>query len=107
MSIQDFIDGYIDTLAWVERDEIGGASLADSARASIEEVCRDFYAANQHLFDDDHRAGQDFYLTRNRHGAGFWDGDYPDGNGRVLTDAAHAYGDSTGYLGDDGLVYVG
>lgn len=33
----------------------------------------------------------DFWLTRNRHGCGFWDGDYPDG-GKALSNNAHAYG---------------
>ena len=50
--------------------------------------------------------GHDFWLTRNRHGAGFWDGDYPAAIGRRLTDAAHAYGESDWYVGDDGLIYA-
>ncbi len=37
--------------------------------------------------------GHDLWLTRNRHGAGFWDGDYPDDLGQALTDAAHAMGE--------------
>ena len=44
-------------------------------------------------------------LTRNRHGAGFWDRGHGD-KGKRLTDAAHAYGSSDAYLGDDGLLYV-
>ncbi len=42
-------------------------------------------------------AGHDFWLTRNRHGAGFWD----RGLGKVgqqLTEAAHVYGEETWYL---------
>ncbi len=35
----------------------------------------------------------DFWLTRNRHGAGFWDGDYPDGIGERLSDIAHGFGE--------------
>jgi hypothetical protein len=38
------------------------------------------------------RAGHDFWLTRNRHGAGFWDGDWPAEVGKRLTRAAHVYG---------------
>jgi hypothetical protein len=33
----------------------------------------------------------DFWLTRNRHGAGFWDGDYPDHIGRELTKLSHTF----------------
>jgi len=45
----------------------------------------------------------DFWLTRNRHGAGFWDGDYE--NGEVLTDIAHSFGEVNTYEGDDHLLY--
>jgi hypothetical protein len=49
--------------------------------------------------------GHDFWLTRNRHGAGFWDRGY-GAVGERLTSAAHAYGESVAYLGDDGKVYL-
>ena len=45
----------------------------------------------------------DFWLTRNGHGAGFWAGDY--GNGEVLTEIAHAFGNVETYEGDDHLLY--
>ena len=35
-------------------------------------------------------AGHDLWLTANRHGAGFWDGDWTHGD--ALTEAAHAAG---------------
>jgi hypothetical protein len=50
-------------------------------------------------------AGHDFLLTRNHHGAGFWD----RGAGEVgerLTAASDPYGDTSAYVGDDGKVYV-
>lgn len=50
--------------------------------------------------------GHDLWLTRNRHGAGFWDGDYAPEIGKRLTDAAHAYGTCDLYVGDDGWVYA-
>lgn len=52
---------------------------------------------------DYEQAGHDFWLTRNRHGAGFWDGDWP--NGDELTAAAHTYGEFDLYVGEDGMVY--
>ena len=49
--------------------------------------------------------GHDFWLTRNGHGAGFWDRGL--GNlGEKLTEWAHSYGSSDVYLGDDGKVYL-
>jgi hypothetical protein len=38
------------------------------------------------------RAGHDLWLTRNRHGAGFWDGDWPTEYADELTAAAHDFG---------------
>ena len=36
--------------------------------------------------------GHDFWLTRNRHGAGFWDKDY-GGHEDTLTEVAHGFGE--------------
>ncbi len=36
-------------------------------------------------------AGHDFWLTRNHHGAGFWDGDWDDSVEQQLEDAAHSF----------------
>lgn len=49
--------------------------------------------------------GHDFLLTRNHHGAGFWDRGLGE-RGQRLTESAHAYGDTNAYVGDDGKVYV-
>ena len=49
-------------------------------------------------------AGHDFWLTRNGHGAGFWDGDWPK-HGDELDKAAHEYGEFDLYVSDDGLIY--
>jgi len=52
------------------------------------------------------RAGHDFWLTRNGHGAGFWDGDWPEPMAKALTDAAKDFGESNLYVGDDGQIYL-
>lgn len=49
--------------------------------------------------------GHDYWLTRNRHGAGFWDRGLGD-MGVALTDLAHADGSCDLYVGDDGKVHV-
>lgn len=55
------------------------------------------------------QVGHDFWLTRNGHGAGFWDR-FSSGLGHAfgehLTHAAKPYGESWIYAGDDGKVYV-
>jgi hypothetical protein len=62
------------------------------------------YVGTQITGIDPVRAGHDFWLTRNHHGAGFWD----RGLGAVgdsLTIAAHTFGGVDLYVGDDGQVY--
>ena len=59
------------------------------------------------IFDgiDAGQVGHDFWLTRNHHGAGFWDRGLGE-RGDILTKLAHPYGESDLYVGDDGKVYV-
>lgn len=52
------------------------------------------------------RIGRDLWFTRNGHGAGFWDGDWPEPFATRATDASKTLGEVTPYLGDDGLVYL-
>lgn len=51
------------------------------------------------------RIGHDLWLTRNGHGAGFWDGDYESDDldlGDKLSELAHAYGESYIFPNEDG-----
>lgn len=71
----------------------------------LDDVLR-FFAADWSVIRDldAAQAGHDFWLTRNHHGAGFWD----RGLGAVgdrLTAASHAYGPVDLYVGDDGAIY--
>lgn len=50
-------------------------------------------------------AGHDFWLTRNGHGAGFWDGDWPKRDGGILTKNSHTFGNYNLFVGDDNKVY--
>lgn len=51
-------------------------------------------------------AGHDFWLTRNRHGCGFWDRQLPGELGDKLTEAAHSFGECDLYVGDDNQLYI-
>ena len=48
--------------------------------------------------------GFDFWLTRNGHGAGFWDRGLGE-IGDILTAVAHSFGSFDLYVGDDGHIY--
>ena len=118
MNIHDldaFTTSYIETALWASiganeqpLDQTHGPeALAPEALASIVEDCNAFQADNAPLIQSNPaRAGHDFWLTRNHHGAGFWDGDWPEKDGKTLTEASHAFGSSDLYVGDNGLVYV-
>jgi hypothetical protein len=74
----------------------------------MEADCEVFYALCEPLWAEhfsDAQAGHDFWLTRNRHGAGFWDRGLGDA-GRMLTEMAHPYGECALYVGDDALIYA-
>lgn len=119
--LDTFTQGYIEAAMWTLTDDdgepCGHLGLHDIAEETIQTAVREcaaFQSGNRALLDHvnfgmndeygDSRHGHDFWLTRNRHGAGFWDRGYGD-VGRKLTDAAHAYGGADWYLGDDGKVY--
>ena len=51
-----------------------------------------------------HGEGHDFWLTRNREGAGFWDGFWGE-DGDTLTELAQEFPEVDVYVGDDGLLY--
>jgi hypothetical protein len=127
-SLSPFCRAYLITALWSSTDENGDPlddkyGLDDLAPATIKQAiadCADFENAQAETlaaaiatgkvkcgpdFDAYGRAGHDFWLTRNGHGAGFWDGDWPKPYGRILTDAAHVYGSVDLYVGDDGLIY--
>jgi hypothetical protein len=91
--------------------------LAPSALGSIIEECARFQAEAERLLEIASRQrfgesaafpsyhGHDFWLTRNGHGAGFWDRGYRFGIGEALSDIARSYGSSDMYYAD-GMIYV-
>jgi hypothetical protein len=112
-----FTRAYIVTLLWAESDpdtngtpldaSYSAEALASETLETIKADCAKFQADNGHLFVHNiERAGHDFLLTRNRHGAGFWDGDWDGDAGDLLTHAAHAYKPQEFYIGDDGYIYA-
>lgn len=120
----EFLQGYIACALWSstdESDESGGepmdsnydeSDIAPDTRADMERDCEDFMRANAatlaRFLDITGKewscAGHDFWLTRNRHGAGFWDRGAGE-TGKELTKAAHACGGVDLYVGDDNQIH--
>lgn len=106
-NLDDFTSGYIRAALWStndESDESGGQPLDQNygpedltveALDKMIEDSRKFQEDNAALLaraGDAGRNGHDFWLTRNGHGAGFWDRGYPDEVGDALTKATDKYG---------------
>lgn len=125
----EFFNAYIEAALWSsndESDETGGQPLNKNYKADdlpaettakMKDDCSKFWAANHELITNEDnyigsgtgsvetQAGYDFWLTRNGHGCGFWDGDWADEAGEKLTAAAKAFGECDLYLGDDKKIY--
>ena len=112
---------YITTALWSstdESDDRGGSplddsygvdDLADETLASMAEDCAEFERKARHILGkiddlDYELVGRDFWLTRNGHGAGFWDGDWGE-FGDTLTELCKPFGECYLYVGDDGMIY--
>ena len=99
----------VDPYAWQSPDaDWPNDAFSVTSRGKIHEDCAGFVtecadlltkAADEHGYTAG-QAGHDFALTRNRHGAGFWDRGLGS-IGDVLTNAAHVYGESTAWAADD------
>lgn len=113
--------GDTDDRSWYDRGyELG--SFAPSALADARATVTDALAmvARERPADvwpkveaDPGQFGHDLWLTRQHHGAGFWDGNWDASHngpsiGRWLTDTvAKPYGETYTYMGTDGFIHFG
>lgn len=122
-SLSPMVRQYLETALWSSNDEstpAGGEpfdrnyDLSDIAPASIDQAvtdCDAFFIKASRLgilgdpqASDSSNLGHNFWLTRNGHGAGFWDGDYPE-HGDELTRLCEEFREINPGLGDDGVIY--
>jgi hypothetical protein len=102
---------YLECAIWASTDENGEPLVATvmdihpDAEASLVMELEAFITDNEVADLDPAQVGHDLWLTRNRHGAGFWDRGLGE-RGLALTEAAHAYGECYLYVGDNGWVYA-
>lgn len=109
-----FIEAYLAAALWSSTDEKdkpldANYTAADIAPETLEQMkadCAQFQAENaEDIAADLEQAGHDLWLSRNRHGSGYWDGDWPESAATRLTAAAHTFGEFSLYIGDDGLIH--
>lgn len=99
--LDDFTRAYMECALWSSTDDNGQNfdeyPVEDLHQKTWNEMvadCRDFQELHAELLEniEPSQAGHDFWLTRNHHGAGFWDRGLGD-VGAKLTAIARAYGD--------------
>ncbi len=118
-----FALAYLTAALWTNDDDAGSGDYVETGRAAemlalvspeavtkAADVCAAFQAANSEALEacglNEEQAGHDLWLTRNRHGSGYWDRTRGDLEALAkLTDAAHALGQCDLYKGDDGQFY--
>lgn len=122
--LSDFSRGYVDAIFFTEchcdneeLEEKGFLDFAPETLKRIEADCAAFEMNNaqalatayeMHENYTPEQAGQDFWLTRNGHGTGFWD----RGLGETGEELTNACGHGTRwpsldlYAGDDGKLYL-
>jgi len=115
--MDSFVQQYLETALWSSTDDNEepldkNYSISDVAEEAVQkaiEDCNAFREAAGEIISeyDETQVAHDFWLTRNRHGAGFWDGDYEESDGENLTKIAHEFGEVDPYVGDDGKIYIG
>lgn len=117
MDIDTVLAHYIACALWSSLDDndepmdsnYGADDLAPETLAQMREDVEAFVnSVDEQGWDvswwADEQMGHDFWLTRNGHGAGFWD----RGQGKVgddLTALANPFGEFSLYVGDDGAIY--
>ncbi len=126
LEFDEFTEAYIICALWASTDDQMpyGMPLDDKYdRGDIDREilqrmitdCRNFQMRWQHLLIDDNllvdsctpeeQGGHDFWLTRNGHGAGFWDGDWKKEVGEFLTAYSKKVGGYALYVGDDDKIH--
>jgi len=117
--IDEIVNSYIETALWSSNDidddepmdkEYTIHDIDEAGRECAERDVKAFLLKADQLTPDTMyylcmevgRIGHDFWLTRNGHGAGFWDGDYDKDDvemGKYLTDIAKSFGEMNALAG--------
>jgi len=100
LGMDDFTSSYLESALWSSIDDNGtpldapkysDMELADETVTIFKADCAKFQSDNAELltpareYQSTSHIAHDFWLTRNGHGSGFWDGDYPKELGKALT----------------------
>ena len=122
-NLQEFTAACIEALYFAdtgddESQPDSDAPLAEETRLDLEADCRSFWrrygcfvnvaecTRGDGRYSKASQAGHDFWLTRQGHGAGFWDGAWSKPHSETLDKGAESFGSFDIYQGDDGKIYT-
>ena len=107
----DMVTGYLECAIWADLHDAEGNSIDDKGVAdctaifiqsatndceNFKELAKDLIPSYLETFDES-QMGHDFWLTRNGHGAGFWDRGLGE-LGKKLTNIAKTFGSCDLYI---------
>ena len=106
-----FFMAYLECAEWTNTEDApplakplprDGRSFSDEATQKARSDCEKFVKDNAELLRglDSEQCGHDFWLTRNHHGAGFWDRGLGD-QGKQLTRAAQKFPEQHTWINDN------
>lgn len=109
------LNSYLTTALWSSLDERGTPlddtfEISDFSEEFLKKSLDDLKSFSEKagvLLNglDLNQVAHDFWLTRNGHGAGFWDGDYEEEIGEKLTNISKEFGEVNLFVNDDGKIY--
>lgn len=114
-NIETIVDQALVSWLWSETDHDGNPLDSDYGVEDVADCEREEWHSEIESFVivaegagllaglEDSQIGHDFTLTRNGHGAGFWDRGLGD-VGDALTDLCKPFGEVSAYVGDDGKI---
>lgn len=114
LKLDEFTQAYITAALWSSTDQhdtpldsnYDESDITDETIAKIVEDCKNFQAKADLTDYPNENAGHDFWLTRNGHGAGFWENDFGTPEScEQLTKLSKEFGEVDLYVGDDGKIY--
>ncbi|GBU16905.1 MULTISPECIES: hypothetical protein [Methylobacterium] len=119
-ALDSFTQAYIEAAIFTDEEQLGidqptAELLSDHTFAAIVDDCAQFQrwanldAVPEHAHAGrtgiHEQAGHDFWMTRNGHGVGFWDGDWIEPHANRLDNLSKRFGEFDLYRGDDGQIH--
>lgn len=117
-SKREYLAAYFECALWSSTDDDGESldaahDLSDFNPSTLRKMAKTALRMREHFIRvigerenplSEAQMGHDCWLTRNGHGAGFWDRGIGD-LGKELTVAAESYGGVDLYIGDDNKIH--